>query len=190
MLSLRFNPHHMLYNAHAGFMESYKDGFDPRSFEMKEELERPARTISMLPPLAHLEAHSIWTEAMETGEKIWLLDPENYRVCGNGYSWGPVVTLVIISLILRIVMFCITTAFNIDLQDGNPPQRVGEDVPPCHIYSICLGLDKAEGRLYRSRMQHLFRQLYIGDTDMVNAMAALKDIDLTVQERNTTSAKA
>ena len=45
-------------------------------------------------------------------------------------------------------------------------------------------MDKAEGRLYRSRTQHLFRQLYIGDTDMAAAMAAPKDINPTVQEGN------
>jgi hypothetical protein len=183
-LSMRFNPHHMLYDAQVGFLECYQDDFDPTSFTTEEQANRPARTINMLPPEKHGEAHAAWTSAIQTGEKIWLLDPENYRVCGNLYNWGPVVTSVIIPPILKMVMLRVTTASCIDLEDGKPPRRIGEDVPPCRIYSICLGMSKAETRMYRDRTQHLFKQLYVGDTDMVAANAPPKTIQPTIKEKN------
>ena len=169
MLTQIWNPLWALHKVGVGFLESYGDDFDPQSFKLTENAK--TTVVNFVPPDSqeHRQAYLEYQVALKNNDKVWLLDPDNYRVCGSCYQWSPYVTSVIIPPILKMVMLRMTTASHLDLGDGQGLRRVGEEVPPCHVYAIELKMGRDESCQYNDSTHHLFRQLFVGDTDMIKS---------------------
>lgn len=144
ILAQIWNPLWALHKVGTGFAECYGDDFDPQSFEYTENMKTKA--INFIPPdnEENHEAHLEYQTALKNNDKIWLLDPENYRVCGSRLQWSPSVTSIIIPPILKMVMLRMTTISHIDLGDGQGLRRVGEEVPPCLVYAMELKMNPDE----------------------------------------------
>lgn len=170
MLAQMWTPNWALHNVGLGFLECYQEAFNPRAFE--HTVAGETRLVSFLPPNTeeHKEKYHAYQAALQNNDKIWLLDPDNYKICGSREDWSPYATNLIIPPILKMVMLRMTAASHIDLGDGKPPRRVGEDVPPCSIYAIELQMDRDEARLYNDATHHLYKHLFIGDTDMIEGL--------------------
>jgi SNF2-related domain len=164
ILTQIWNPLWALHQVGIGFLECYGDRFDPRSVTITEN--KKSKVVNLVPPdktKTH-EAYLAYQEALQNNDKIWLLDPDNYRSYGSGFQWSPYVTAIIIPPILKMVMLRMTTASHLDLGDGQGLRRVGEEVPPCHVYAIELRMERDESRQYNDSIYHLFKQLFVGDT--------------------------
>ncbi|KAH8803319.1 hypothetical protein F5884DRAFT_888529 [Xylogone sp. PMI_703] len=148
-LSLIWNPDWALAKVDKGFLEAYDPEFNPQFVKVpKDNAEEMAEVHSLVP--TEDRQQDAFLAAIEKGDK------------GN---WSPQVAAIIIPPVLRMLQLRLTMASKVSVNAGQAPRRVGQDVPPCHIYTIQLEMAKAQQKLYTQYTRPVLKRLYTRDRD-------------------------
>lgn len=178
LLTLFWNPEWALHDVGLGFKECYEKDFDPAGYDVIQGAGGPHEqtlTKDFLPRAGSSERsqqrYATFMEAYKRNEKVWLLDPDNFRVVGTTGKWAPAITALMIPQILAQFQLRLTMASHIDREDGQPAALVAEDVPPCNIYTVELQMAPAEARQYRDVTEVALKAIARGDREGMAARA-------------------
>jgi hypothetical protein len=158
-------------------VRAYLPQLDPRDAELKDA-SGTARSYNLMPEYDSQDPdvvtlHQSWDKKQL---RLWILDPRLYATTGKSYNWNPYICQVMLPPILEMLLIRIDYSSKFDLQDGNPPIRVGDDIPRCEIYTVELAMNGPEKLLHDKLTLHLVDKLGTGQekgSDRVAETAAV-----------------
>jgi hypothetical protein len=144
--------------------DMYSATFDPRNYLLpKDDAREPDRFTSLMPELTK-ETHELH-DAVEKGCPLYILDPRTFVQVGRMDKWLPAICETMLPPIFRLLAMRMTIDTVIDPQNGQPPVRIGAQVPRCTLYTVQLGMNPDEKRLHDDMTLHLVSALFCGEGD-------------------------
>ncbi|KAM3086568.1 hypothetical protein ACMFMF_000516 [Clarireedia jacksonii] len=161
----------------------FQPDFDPRTYSdppPKDDICHPRRKnveheeegsrIRNLMPERNSETEVLW-DAVEKGIKLYLLNPQIYKRCGQANGWRATTTKVIMPPILQIILLRMGYETEIDLEDGSKLVSLGATIPRCDVYAVQLGMNAKEARVYDNVALSMLSSLGVGPQETTRASA-------------------